>query len=435
MTTSMATDSLQLRPSSSSSAVENGIEEQQDLTSLLLRHRTPTVEESLHVHRLESDRIRTDTAAHVRHAVPVDDDDDDDDEPGSCWWMWLQKRRSLLTKQSCKDYWRQVMPCQQCLNKDYSLITLRKDVVAGVTVAIMAVPLSMSYARLAGLPAYYGLYATLIPPCIYPIFASSRHLGVGPAALVSLLISAGLTPILEDEGLDVSSPEYVSRYTQLAIQCSFLAGLINIGMGLLRLGFITQFLSRALISGFTSGAAIIIAFSQVKYLFGYNVESASRLQDLIKGLVEGISQWNWKTFLMGSLSILILVSLKHVSQKYPKLKWIRPVGPFLVSAVAIILTFTLDLDQRGIPVVGSIPKGLPTVTVNLWTPLSMKLWVSSTHRWIYCHAGIITFGIYCLLTDSIYCSDHRFLSLQLLSLGLCSPLPLRSGLPTNTATK
>ena len=369
-----STDSL-LRLSSS--AAENGVEEQQALTSLLLRHRRPSVNES--PHRLESYRIRTDTTAHVRHAVPVDDDDDadDDDEPGSCWWLWLQKRRNLLTKQSCKDYWRQIMPCQQCLNKDYSLVTFRKDAVAGVTVAIMAVPLSMSYARLAGLPAYYGLYATLIPPCIYPIFASSRHLGVGPAALVSLLVSTGVTPIVGEEGLEINTPEYVSRYTQLAIQCSFLAGLINIGMGLLRLGFITQFLSRALISGFTSGAAIIIAFSQVKYLFGYNIKSSSRLQDLIEGLVDGISQFNWKTFLMGSLSILILVLFKNVSQKYPKFKWIRPVGPFLVSAVAIILTFTLDLDQRGIPVVGSIPKGLPTFTVNQWTPLSMKLWVST----------------------------------------------------------
>jgi len=355
---------------SSSTAVEDHVEEEQAVKSLLLRHRSP-------LHRLEGARIRTDTAAHVRHAVPVDDDDDDDDdEPGSCWWQWLQKRKSLATKQACKDYWKQILPCQQCLNKDYSLVTLRKDVVAGVTVAVMSVPLSMSYARLAGLPAYFGLYSMLLAPCIYPIFASSRQLAVGPAALVSLLVSAGLPPILQEEGLlDVSSPEYLSRYTQLAIQCSFLVGLINLGMGLLRLGFITQFLSRALISGFCSGAAVIIATSQVKYLFGYNIKSSSRFQDLIKGLVDGISQWNWKTFLMGSLSIVILLSLKRFSQISPKLKWIRPVGPFLVSILAIVLVFTLDLDERGVPIVDTIPKGLPSVTVNLWTPLSMKLWV------------------------------------------------------------
>jgi sulfate transporter 4 len=217
----------------------------------------------------------------------------------------------------------------------------------------------------------------MLPPCIYPIFASSRQLAVGPAALVSLLVSAGLPPILQDEGLDVGSPDYMTRYAQLAIQCSFLVGLINISMGLLRLGFITQFLSRALISGFCSGAAIIIAVSQVKYLFGYNIEASSRLQGLIKGLAEGISQWNWKTFLMGSLSIVILVTLKRFSQKHPKFKWIRPVGPFLVSVLAIILVVTLDLDQRGIPIVGTIPKGLPSVTGNLWTPLSMRLWVST----------------------------------------------------------
>lgn len=174
-----------LPPLMSSTAVTSNTETQQLQleqpkadTSLLLRHRTPPLASH---HRLESDRIRTDTAAHIRHAVPVDDDeDDDDDEPGSCWWLWLQRRKRLVTKQACKEYWKQIMPCQQCLNKDYSLVTLRKDVVAGVTVAVMSIPLSMSYARLAGLPAYYGLYATLIPPFIYPMFASSRHLAVGP---------------------------------------------------------------------------------------------------------------------------------------------------------------------------------------------------------------------------------------------------------------
>jgi sulfate transporter 4 len=213
------------------------------------------------------------------------------------------------------------------------------------------------------------------------MFASSRQLAVGTAALVSLLVSSSLPPILQDEGLtDVTSPEYIARYAQLAYQCAFLVGLINITMGLLRLGFITQFLSRALVSGFCSGAAVIIAVSQIKYIFGYNVPSSSRLQTLIKGLIDGISQFNWKTFLMGSLSVIILVSIKVASQKFPKLSWIRPVGPFLVSILAIILVVTLDLDTRGIPVVGDIPKGLPSVTITLWTtPFSNRLWVRTVH--------------------------------------------------------
>jgi sulfate transporter 4 len=378
----MMTDSLAELPppkSCTSFVTDEDLQPQEERadTSLLLRHRAPSATAASHHHRLESDRIRTDTEAHVRHAVPVDDqngDDDDDDEPGSCWWLWLQRRRQLVTKQACKEYWKQIMPCQQCLK--YSLTMFRKDVVAGVTVAVMAIPLSMSYARLAGLPAYYGLYATLLPPVMYPVFASSRQLAVGTAALISLLVSSSLPPILQDEGLtDATSPEYIARYAQLAYQCAFLVGLINITMGLLRLGFITQFLSRALVSGFCSGAAVIIAVSQIKYIFGYNVPSSSRLQTLIKGLIDGISQFNWKTFLMGSLSVIILVSIKVASQKHPKLSWIRPVGPFLVSILAIILVVTLDLDTRGIPVVGNIPKGLPDITITLWTPLSNRLWV------------------------------------------------------------
>jgi sulfate transporter 4 len=332
------------------------------------------------LNRVEIDRIWTDSAEHVRHAVPVDDDDDEDDnEPGSCWgYGWQQRHwKTLITKESCKDYWTRILPCQQWLFH-YSLKTFWNDLGAGVTVAVMAVPLSMSYAKLAGLPAYYGLYATFTPPFVYAIFGTSRQLAVGPAALVSLVLSSGLTPIVQGEGFSTDSTEYVARYTTLAIQSSLLAGIILITMGIFRLGFVTHFLSHALISGFTSGASVIIAVSQIKYIFGYNFPSSDRIHELIASLVQNIAQFNWKTFVMGSLSILVLVSIKHVSEKFPKVKRIKPIGPLLVVAVAIVLTSTLNLDERGIPIVDPIPKGPPSVTVNLWTPLSMKLWVGTS---------------------------------------------------------
>ena len=116
----------------------------------------------------------------------------------------------------------------------------------------MEIPLAMSYAKLAGLPEYYGLYACFIPPLVYPLLGTSRQLAVGPAALVSLLIGTGISNVVAAEGLDPNSQEYITRYTQLAIQCAFLSGVIKMGMGLLRLGFITQFLSKPLISGKSS---------------------------------------------------------------------------------------------------------------------------------------------------------------------------------------
>jgi sulfate transporter 4 len=330
--------------------------------------------------RVEIDRIWTDGAANVRHVVPVNDDNDaDDNDPGSCWVRrWKQQQwKTLVTKESCKDYWTRIVPCQQWLLQ-YSIKTFWNDLGAGITVAVMAVPLSMSYAKLAGLPAYYGLYSTFTPPFVYAIFGTSRQLAVGPAAMVSLLLSSGLTPIVQEEGFSTDSTEYVARYTTLAIQSTFLAGLILLAMGIFRLGFLTRFLSQALISGFTSGACIIIAVSQIKYIFGYNIPSSDRIYKLIASLIQNISQFNWKTFVMGSLSILVLVSIKHISEKFPKSVWIKPIGPLLVTVVAIVLTITLNLDERGIPIVDPIPKGMPSVTVDLWTPLSMNLWVSTT---------------------------------------------------------
>jgi MFS superfamily sulfate permease-like transporter len=366
---------------------------------LLLRHRSPSSSSSRpssslvdeqSPHQKEINRIILDSRAHARHAVPVhgdDDDDDSDDDPGIKYWRRCQRWRwkTLCTKETLFNLFsKQSTPFFQQQCKTYSTSTFAKDLVAGCTVAITAVPLSMSYAKLAGLPAYYGLYASFLPPIVYPIFGSSRQLGVGPAALVSLLVSAGVSKIVKDEGLDenVNSDEYTARYTQLAIQCAFLAGIGNAGMGLLRFGFVTQFLSKALISGFTSGAAVIIACSQVKYLFGYNIPSSSRLQDVIKNLIQNIDDFNWKTFTMGSICILVLVTLKHVSQnknlvqKYPNIKWSRALGPILVSVVAIVLVATLNLDENGIPVVGFIPSGLPSVTIDQWTPISSKLLVS-----------------------------------------------------------
>mmetsp|Transcript_5267 Transcript_5267/g.9347 ORF Transcript_5267/g.9347 Transcript_5267/m.9347 type:complete len:764 (-) Transcript_5267:4164-6455(-) len=396
---------------------------------LLLRHRSPSstfgsvngddshtsidLETSYSQYRQAIHRIRTDGAANVRHAVPVvneeeeeeeehdNDDNDKNDTHGTDerhpdhssnkdndekdkgktsrgWSLW--KKQSMLVKNSLRK--KATIPAiEQC--RQYSAATLKKDIVAGITVAIAVVPLSMSYATLAGLPVQYGLYSSFLPACVYPILGTCRQLVVGPAALVSLLVNTGLSKIVTDEGLtDPSSDEYIARYTELAIQCTFLVAIMNICLGVLGFGFITQFLSKALMSGFTSGAAIILSMSQLKNLFGLrNVPSSDRVYEMIQNLVRAMDQWNWKAFTLGSACIVVLVSLKYLSQnprlsqKYPNIKWVRALGPFFVSFVAIVLAYTLDLEDRGIPMVGEIPSGLPSVSVNQWLPVSSKLWV------------------------------------------------------------
>lgn len=201
---------------------------------------------------------------------------------------------------------------------------------------------------------------------------------------VGLIVSAGITNIVISEGLkDSDSEEYIARYSQLAIQCAFLSGLINVGMGLLRLGFITQFLSKALISGFTSGAAVLISFSQLKHLFGYNIPASNTIQDTIKYLVQDIEQFNWKTFVIGLVCMGILLLLKRMSSNESMLercssaKWLGALSPILVTIVMISFSYGLDMNSHGIPIVGYIPPGLPSVTISWWTPLCPDLVVRS----------------------------------------------------------
>ena len=217
----------------------------------------------------------------------------------------------------------------------------------------------------------FGLYSALIPVYGYALFGSSRQLAVGPVALISLLLSSGLTRILEDEGVHpVDGPDYAHRYNRLAVQTSFLVGLCYVCLGLLRLGFVTVFLSHAVVSGFTTGAAVIIGMSQVQYLVGYPVQRSDRLQDLIKYIVEGIHAFNWRTFGMGMLCVAALMVCKHIGKRYARLNILRALGPLCVTAMTIVLTVLFDLPRKGIPVVGTIPSGLPEFTVrDDWTLL------------------------------------------------------------------
>jgi MFS superfamily sulfate permease-like transporter len=392
---------------------------------LLYRHRTPSsvgtgsAQHALLI-RQEIDRIRKDITNQTRHAVPVPDmperrhilssriqetdekvqlDDLESNalavnaqaenaeaptanEPPPLSKKEKRQIRFNKTKKVLVNYVKQSKPFRTCnsFSTPYTLRALGRDVIAGTTVAIMEVPLSMSYAKLAGLPAYFGLYACFIPPIIYPLLGTSRQLSVGPAALVSLIVSAGISKVVAEEGLvDINSEEYITRYTQLAIQCAFLSGVVNMGMGLLRLGFITQFLSKALISGFTSGAAILISFSQLKHLFGYSIPTSNTIQGIIAHLVEDIDQFNWKTFVMGIGCLEFILVLKSMSsnerlnERFSWTRWLGALSPILTTIVMIILSYTLDFDTHSIPIVGEIPPGLPPVTITWWTSLSHEL--------------------------------------------------------------
>lgn len=185
--------------------------------------------------------------------------------------------------------------------------TLRADVTAGFVVALVLIPQSMAYAQLAGLPAYYGLYAAFLPPIVAALFGSSRQLATGPVAVVSLLTAAALEPIAT-----AGSGAYVTY----AILLALIVGLFQLALGLLRLGAMVNFLSHPVVLGFSNAAAIIIATSQLSKIFGVSVEkSAHHYETVWNTLVAATSSTHWPTLLLGVLAFTIMI---YFRRKYPK---------------------------------------------------------------------------------------------------------------------
>ncbi len=320
-----------------------------------------------HLQRIQQD---CNNAKPRQHRVndPLDEASVNYSQHGNAAEQWFEKRRRNfrdgMAHRTFSEWVEVLFPIATWLKVYEWKNNLITDIIAGLTVGFMIVPQSMSYAKLAGLPVEFGLYSSLGPLYAYAIFGSSRQLAVGPVALVSLLLNTGLTLVLDTAGITVDNTEnYDQIYATMAIQTTFLVGIVYILMGVFQLGFITIFLSHAVVSGFTSAAAIIIGLSQIKYVFGYSIPSDKALHKMIGNIFADIEKFNWKTFLLGTLSVFFLIGLKKLAQRYPsKFKWARAAGPLMITIITIALQATIDLESKGIPIVGYIPKGLPSFT-------------------------------------------------------------------------
>lgn len=220
--------------------------------------------------------------------------------------------------------------------------TLRGDLFAGLTVAIMVIPQGMAYAMLAGLPPIYGLYAALVPVLIYPLFGTSRQLSVGPVALVSILVLAGLSPLAAP-----GTPEFI----ELALLTAFIAGLIQILLAMFKMGFLANFLSEPVISGFTAAAAVIIGVSQLKYLFGVEVARSTVILDMVSGLAGAIGETNFYSLITGVLGIAIILAVKKIHKALP--------AALIAVIVTGVLVVVFDWTEHGVAVVGEVKSGLP----------------------------------------------------------------------------
>ncbi|HUT92441.1 MAG TPA: sulfate permease [Thermoguttaceae bacterium] len=219
---------------------------------------------------------------------------------------------------------------------------LRADLLAGLTVAVMLVPQAMAYAMLAGLPPVVGLYACVAPLMVYALFGSSRQLAVGPVAIISLLVAAKCSALAKP-----GSQEYLTLVLLLAL----LVGLAQLALGLLRAGFLLNFLSRAVIAGFTSAAALIICFSQLKHLLGIPLAQGDSVFTLAAEAAVRIGQTSPITLAVGGASIAVLALFRK--------RWPRFPSAMTVVILATLLVWLLRLDTHGVAVVGAVPGGLP----------------------------------------------------------------------------
>jgi len=225
--------------------------------------------------------------------------------------------------------------------------TIRADLVAGITVALVLVPQSMAYAQLAGLPPYIGLYASFIPVMIAALMGSSRQLATGPVAVVSLMTAAALAPLAGGD---------MSLYIAYAAILAIMVGLFQVMLGMFRLGVLVDFLSHPVVVGFTNGAAIIIATSQLSKLFGVSVEKAEHHYETVwRVLVAATQSTHMLTLLMGIIALAIMILLKKYLPKIPNV--------LTAVAVTTVASWLFGFQDAGGKVVGEIPSGLPGISL------------------------------------------------------------------------
>ncbi|MGD8659811.1 MAG: SulP family inorganic anion transporter, partial [Desulfobacterales bacterium] len=191
----------------------------------------------------------------------------------------------------------------------YNRKNLRLDILAGLTVALVLIPQSMAYAELAGLPPYYGLYASFLPPLIASLFGSSRQLATGPVAVVSLLTATTLEPLAT-----AGSQQYIAYAVLLAL----LVGIFQFTLGVLKLGLVVNFISHPVVNGFSNAAALIIATSQLPKLFGIYVDKAPYHYETIYRVFKSAGNYtHWPTLLMGLLAFIIMYGMKRIAPRFP----------------------------------------------------------------------------------------------------------------------
>lgn len=237
---------------------------------------------------------------------------------------------------------KQFLPIAEWL-PGYKKSDLIGDMSAGFTVGVLLIPQGMAYALIAGLPPVYGLYAAIVPQIIYAFFGTSRQLSVGPVAMDSLLVASGVS-LMATEGTEA--------YILLAVILAGLVGFFQFVLGVMRMGFVTNLLSKPVISGFTSAAAIIIGLNQLKYLMGVNLVKTNQVFVIVWSALQEIGNIHWVTLVLGIGGVILIKSVKKWNAAIP--------GSLIAVIIGILLVYFFQLQETGVSIVKDIPEGLPT---------------------------------------------------------------------------
>jgi SulP family sulfate permease len=225
---------------------------------------------------------------------------------------------------------------------NYNTSLFRGDLFAGITVGIILIPQGIAYALIAGLPPIYGLYCALVPQVMYAIFGSSRQVAIGPVAMDSLIVATGVSTLAL-----AGSESYISN----AILLALMVGAIQFIMGVFSLGFIVNFLSKPVITGFTSAVALIIGFNQFRNLFGVDFVQSDQIHIIVRDIWIEITGLNFYTTLIGLISVTIIIIFRRINKKIP--------NALIVVILGILIMKFFGSTFSNVSIVKDIPSGLP----------------------------------------------------------------------------
>ncbi|OQX15320.1 MAG: sodium-independent anion transporter [Thiothrix lacustris] len=246
------------------------------------------------------------------------------------------------------DWKDRFTPYKDWIGELKSPAVLKADAMAGLTVALVLIPQSMAYAQLAGLPPYIGLYASFLPVMVAALFGSSRQLGTGPVAVVSLMSAAAMQPYA------ALGPETMIAYSAML---ALMVGVFQMSLGLLRLGVLVDFLSHPVVIGFTNAGALIIATSQLPKIFGLNVKADQfeHAYEFWWATVTALTDTKMTTLIIGAFALTTLMVLKKYAPRLP--------GVLITVLITTVLSWAVDYEGMGGSVIGVIPQGLPTFSM------------------------------------------------------------------------